>query len=167
MKIAVFGGSFDPIHDGHLSVADAVMSLEKPDCLLWVPNQQSPHKLEHAPAAPESRIALLETALQNRPGEEICRLEVDRPPPSFMVDTLESLLGMHPDADFLLVLGGDCQDRFLEWHRLDRILEIAEPVLVPRPGWLELRPGMPGRMLAWPAIEASSTWLRENKPEPK
>ncbi len=166
MKIAVFGGSFDPVHAGHFAVADAVLAQETPDRFLWVPAHQSPHKLDRPPASAESRLALLKTALENRPGEEICRLELDRPPPSFMVDTLEALQGLHPDAKFLLVMGGDCQERFLEWHRVARILEIAEPIFIPRPGFTTLLPGLPGRILPCKPVAASSTALR-NKPETK
>ncbi|RMH02506.1 MAG: nicotinate (nicotinamide) nucleotide adenylyltransferase [Planctomycetota bacterium] len=160
MKIAVFGGSFDPIHRGHLAVADAVQDRLRPDLLLWVPARAAPHKPGRCPAPAADRAALIEAVLAGRPGERLCRLELEREPPSYTVDTLEELARLHPGAEFLLVLGGDSQEHWPNWRRRERILELATPVWFPRPGWERLRPGVPGRMLAMELVPISSSRIR-------
>ncbi len=160
MRLAVFGGSFDPVHLGHLAVADAVHAALAPDLLLWIPAGRAPHKPDAAPAEAEDRAALLALALAGRPREELRRDELERPGPSYTVDTLEALAVEFPGAELLLVLGGDSQEHWASWRRLDRILELATPVWFPRRGWERLQPGIPGRMLAMPLVDLAATELR-------
>lgn len=135
MRLAVFGGSFDPVHRGHLAVADAARRHLRPDHLLWVPARHAPHKPGQPPAPAADRVALLELALADRPGEELCLLELERPGPSYTVDTLEALRQQHPGAELNLVLGADSLGHLGTWKDLGRILELAGLALVPRPGW--------------------------------
>ncbi len=161
MKIAVFGGSFDPVHRGHLAVADAVHRELAPDRLLWVPARLAPHKQDAPPSSSAAdRVALLRLALAGRAGEELCPLELERPAPSYTVDTLEALHFDHPEAHFFLVLGGDSQEHLPSWRRLERIQELAELLFFPRPGWECLRPGIPGRMLPMEPLEISASGIR-------
>lgn len=161
MRIAVFGGSFDPVHLGHLAVADAVQAQRRPDQLLWVPARQPPHKPGARLASGEDRVALLELAIAGRGDERVCRWELDRDGPSYTVDTLEALHQDQPGAELLLVLGGDSQQHWAGWRRLDRILELASPLWIPRRGWERLRPGVPGRMLEMERVDLSATELRQ------
>ncbi len=160
MSVAVFGGSFDPVHRGHLAVADAVQAQRSPARLLWVPARRAPHKLDQRPTPGEDRAALLAAAIAGRPGEELCRWELEREGPSYTVDTLERLREEEPSAELLLVLGGDSQEHWRSWRRTDRILELASPVWFPRRGWEALRPGTPGEMLEMPMVDLAATDLR-------
>ncbi|MDP6941920.1 MAG: nicotinate (nicotinamide) nucleotide adenylyltransferase [Planctomycetota bacterium] len=160
MRIAVFGGSFDPVHIGHLAVADAVQKQLHPDLLLWVPAGLAPHKLETPPTPATQRVALLELAIQGREGEAISRLEIERKGPSFMVDTLEALRSQYENPTLFLVMGGDSQAHFPTWRRFQRILELAEPIFFPRKDWEAIQPNMPGRMLPMEPVDIDSTELR-------
>lgn len=160
MRVAVFGGSFDPIHCGHLAVADAAQDALALDLLLWVPARQAPHKLAGAPASGEDRAALIELAIRERPRERLSRVELAREGPSYSVDTLETVAAAHPAATLFLLLGGDAQEHWPSWRRRERILELAELVWVPRRGWERLRPELPGRMLAMAPVDVSATELR-------
>ncbi len=161
MRIAVFGGSFDPVHAGHLAVADAVQDHLHPDLLLWVPAGLAPHKMENPPTPATQRIELLEQAIQGRESEAICRLEIERKGPSFMVDTLEALQSQYEKPTLFLIMGGDSQSHFPTWRRFQRILELAEPIFFPREGWERMQANMPGRMLPMARVDLDSTELRE------
>lgn len=135
MKVLVFGGSFDPVHLGHEAMVDAARAALHPDLVLWVPARQAPHKLDHRPAPAEDRVAFLERVLAHRPGERLCRLELDRPPPSYTVDTLEELHRRYPGAEFYFLLGADSLAHLATWHDLPRLFSLATFVVVPRDGW--------------------------------
>jgi len=161
MNIAVFGGSFDPVHLGHVAVADAVQAHCEPETLLWVPVGQAPHKREADPLDGELRAQLLDRLVENRPGEEVCRFEIQRPGPSYTVETLEHLAGVYPGARFSLLLGGDSQEHWPSWRSKERILELAELVFVPRRGWEHLLPQQPGSMLTMECVDLEATAIRE------
>ena len=160
MRAVLFGGSFDPVHLGHVAVADAARRELAPDRLLWMPARLAPHKPEDPPAPAADRLALLERVVGPRPGEEISTLELEREGPSYTVDTLEALRRGDAGTRWYLLLGADSQSHLPSWRRLDRILELAEIVLVPRPGWTELLPGSPARMLPGEPVEVSSSEVR-------
>jgi len=134
-RIAVFGGSFDPVHRGHLAVADAVAARLHPDLFLWVPARQAPHKPACAPAPGSERLALLRRVLADRSGETVLALELERPGPSYTVETLEALRGEHPRAEFVLILGADSLSHLAGWRRVGEIFDGAVLGFVPRPGW--------------------------------
>ncbi|TAH38694.1 MAG: nicotinate (nicotinamide) nucleotide adenylyltransferase [Planctomycetota bacterium] len=174
MKIAVFGGSFDPVHRGHLAAADAVAARLQPDRFFWVPARRSPHKPGQAPAEDSARLSLLRSALASRPREELCTLELERPGPSYTVDTLEELQRQYPEAELWLVLGADALKNLPTWHEFPRLLALARLAVVPRdrhgvealdalrrrlPG--ELAPRMRARFVAMTPVAASSTGIRE------
>lgn len=135
MDVAVFGGSFDPVHQGHVAVADAVMSRLRPDLLLWVPARQAPHKPGQILASDDDRVALLRLVVTGRPGEDVCLLELRRPGPSYTVDTLDALAREHPTARFTLVLGADSLEHLPAWRDLPRLFAAASLAVVPRPGF--------------------------------
>jgi nicotinate-nucleotide adenylyltransferase len=132
MYRVIFGGSFDPIHLGHLAIADAVHREIAPDQLLWVPAQIAPHK-QHLPPAPAAdRLALVQAATLNRPQERILDWELQRPAPSYTVHTLRQLKQHDPDGKLDLVLGLDSLSHLASWHRLDEIMQLAGFLFLPR-----------------------------------
>ncbi len=135
MKLLLLGGSFDPVHRGHEAIADAARAAHPNASLLWIPSGHAPHKPEREPAPAQDRLALLKLALATRPGEEIFTAELERPGPSYTVDTLETLARLHPGTDFLLLLGADSLEHLASWRDLERLFRLSGFAFAPRPGW--------------------------------
>lgn len=130
---AIFGGTFDPVHLGHLGAAREVRAALAPDSFHFLPAGQPPHRAgTHAP--PEQRLRMLELALADDPGLDIDTRELERAGPSFMVDTLASLRAAYPDDALALVLGQDALNGLDRWHEWRRLPELAHLVVMTRPG---------------------------------
>ena len=130
-----FGGSFDPVHRGHLAMADAAKKWVKPREFYWIPTWISPHKLEVPPAAVEDRLALLQCALQSRIGEEVLDLEIQRKGPSYTVDTLRTLQENAPNPKDYFILGGDSLERLADWKDIGEIMRRVTFLIAPRGDW--------------------------------
>ena len=135
MTRVLFGGSFDPLHLGHLAIADAVQKQWQPEQFLWLPASQSPHKLDDIPAPNALRQTMLEQVVNLREGEEVCLLELQRPGPSFTIDTLRSLDWQGSVQKSFLVIGGDSLAGLAEWKDVAEICNRIEWLIAPRPGW--------------------------------
>ena len=164
MEIGVFGGSFDPPHLGHLNVARDAREALGLDRVLLVPARRSPFKTpEETPTPGELRVRLCEAAVDGEEGLAVWPGELERPAPSYTVDTLDALKG--EGRRLTLLIGEDQWARFHEWHRPRRILELARVAVLGRGGYDGPdRPGGPG---PWPCarvsvrrIEISSTEIR-------
>ena len=128
MDIGVFGGTFDPPHLGHLLVAQDVREALSLDRVTFVPARRSPFKSEGDSAPAEARLAMVEAAIANDPAFTASRLELDRPEPSWTVDTLRQLRELHPDARLTLLMGVDQWRSFREWKdplEIGRMARIA------------------------------------------
>ena len=133
MYRVVCGGSFDPIHLGHLAIADAIHREIAPDELLWVPAQIAPHKQDQPPADAADRLAMLRAATLGRSQEHILTWELQRPAPSYTVHTLRALHEHDPSGKIDLVLGLDSLSHLDSWHRLEEVFDLAGFLFVPRP----------------------------------
>ena len=131
-RTAVFGGSFNPIHYGHLLLADEVLEALGLDRILFVPAAVPPHKSPAYLAPAEDRFAMVRLATAGHPRFEVSDLELRRAGPSYTVDTLEAL-GI-PPADLFLIVGSETFLDFLTWRAPRRIAELARLVIVPRVG---------------------------------
>lgn len=158
MSTLMFGGSFDPVHLGHLALAEFAQAESGAARVLFVPACRAPLR-ENAPAPFAARVAMLRLALAGT-RFEIDEREADRSGPSFTVDTLEELAaeGCGP---LLLLLGADQLAQFRRWQRWERVLELARLLVVNRPGWSAPPDAVPHRALRWPGMELSATWLRQ------
>jgi nicotinate-nucleotide adenylyltransferase len=133
-KIGIFGGTFDPVHNGHLILArDAVEQLEL-DELLFVPAALSPHKLEQTPAAADARLEMLRAAIQDEPRFCLDTLELERPAPSYAVDTIEVLRTREPAARLVYLIGEDNVARLSTWHRFAELSKMVQFVVLDRTG---------------------------------
>lgn len=133
-KIGIYGGSFDPIHHGHLILArEALETLELAE-VIFVLAAQSPHKPISRAANAEVRWTMLTTALDAEKGFSACRLEIDRPPPSYSVDTVEQLRAVNPGAKFLFLIGEDNLTKLKSWHRFDDLRQQVQFVVLDRFG---------------------------------
>jgi nicotinate-nucleotide adenylyltransferase len=127
----VFGGTFDPVHVGHLAIANAALESVPLDRVLFVLARRSPLK-ERGPVAPEAdRLRMLEQAVAGERRFAVSRIELDREGPSYTVDTLERLAG---DDDLFLILGSDAVADFPRWKEPERIAKLATLVVADRPG---------------------------------
>ena len=133
-KIGIFGGTFDPIHHGHLILArDAVEQLEL-DELLFIPAALSPHKLEQAPATAEARVEMLRAAIVGEPQFCLDTLELERPAPSYAVETIEALRTCDPSAQFFYLIGEDNVGQLSTWHRFTDLSKMVQFAVLDRTG---------------------------------
>lgn len=134
--IGIFGGTFDPVHFGHLRMAEEVLNLTPMEQLRFVPSKQPPHR-ERPGASPEERLSLLEAALEGGdPRLRIDTRELKREGPSFMVDTLISLreeMGEQPPI--ALIVGQDAAQGLPGWSRWLSLFELAHLIILRRPGY--------------------------------
>ncbi|MDQ3199267.1 MAG: nicotinate-nucleotide adenylyltransferase [Verrucomicrobiota bacterium] len=133
-KIGIYGGSFDPIHHGHLILArEALESLHLAE-VVFVPAAQSPHKTHLTPVAAEVRWEMLTWAIAGEPGFAGSRVEIDRPPPSYTVETVEQLRAENPGADFFYLIGEDNLAKLESWHRFEDLRSLVQFVVLDRSG---------------------------------
>ena len=132
-RIGVLGGTFDPIHIGHLAAARAAIECARLDRVLFVPTGQPPHRAAAAASA-EDRLEMtrLATAGEDRFG--VSDVELRRSGASFTSDTLRDLHELHPSAALFLILGWDAARLFRTWHEPDEVRRLATIVVVTRPG---------------------------------
>lgn len=173
MRLGIFGGSFDPVHYGHLLLAECCRETLALDEVWLVPAAQPPHKQDRRLAPGKARLEMLELALADHESMRPSALELERGGVSFTVDTLEAIRQAQPQAELFLLLGADSLRDLPTWHQPQRILELAQPVAVrrggrPEPDYSVLAGLLPPPQLEairqlqveMPLIELSSTDLR-------
>lgn len=133
MILAVLGGSFDPVHLGHVAMGAEVLARGLADRLLVVPARRSPHKDEH-PASPADRLAMCRLAFADLEEASVDDREVVREGPSFTVDTLRELSGLRPDDELALVMGADSLAGFPRWREPGAIVGLARLIVFAREG---------------------------------
>jgi nicotinate-nucleotide adenylyltransferase len=134
MRIGILGGSFDPVHLGHLAAAEACRDALSLDRVLLVVAAGQPLKPEGPRAPAEDRYAMVRLACRGRRGLEACDVELRRPAPSYTVDTLRQLARERPDDAFVLLLGADAARDFPRWREPDAVRALAEVVPFTRAG---------------------------------
>jgi len=135
-RIALYGGSFDPVHCGHLEVAARVSEVFEIDRLLFVPAQVAPHKVGRAVTPALHRYAMLALATAATPRLEISALELEASAPAFTVDTLTRFrAGVGTKPDLFFVMGADSWVEITGWHQWERVLTLANHIVVSRPGY--------------------------------
>jgi nicotinate-nucleotide adenylyltransferase len=132
VRIGVFGGSFDPVHLGHLLVAECAREQARLDRVLFVPAAIQPHKQQRPPTAAEHRLAMLHLATGGHDAFAVSTIEIDRGGVSYTIDTLARLAANHPGARLCLILGPDALASLPTWKDPERIIEFAELVAVER-----------------------------------
>ena len=133
MRVGVLGGTFDPIHMGHVEVAKAAMECARLDRVLFVPSAQPPHRAA-AEASAEDRLAMSRLAVDGDSRLEVSDVEVKRGGKSYTVDTLRELHRSLPDDELFLILGWDAARLFRTWHQPEGVSALASFVIVGRPG---------------------------------
>jgi nicotinate-nucleotide adenylyltransferase len=157
VRIGVFGGTFDPVHVGHLAIANAALESVPLDRVLFVPAKRAPLK-EHGPVADAAdRLRMLELAVTGEPRFGVSRVELDRDGPSYTVETLERLSG---SDDLFLILGSDAMANLPRWKDADRIAQLATLTVAERPGAPERLGDSPIVRFDAPRLDISSRELR-------
>ena len=156
-RVGIFGGTFDPVHVGHLAIALAALESVPLDRVLFVPVRRSPLKDRDPFASVADRVAMLEAALVGEPRFALSRVELERDGVSYTVDTLEAL---RAQGELFLILGSDALADLARWRRPDRISELATILVAARPGAPEPDPVHHARAFDAPQLDISSRELR-------
>lgn len=139
MRVGLYGGTFDPIHNGHLRVISYLIDQKIVDRLLVVPAGE-PRLRSAAPGATGAqRRAMCQLAINELPGEirskvEINPIEILRMGPSYTIDTVEAIAQTYPDDEIVLVIGTDAYEKLDQWHRIDELKQMVTFELIARPG---------------------------------
>ena len=131
-KIAMYGGSFDPIHNAHVNIAQAFIKKLKLDKLLFIPAGQAPHKAGSDAAPDRHRLAMCELAVKNVKKAEVSDIELKRQGKSYTADTLSELSQLYPDSELYLIMGADMFMTLDTWYKPEEIFRLAVICTVPR-----------------------------------
>ena len=134
-KVGIFGGTFDPVHLGHLRAAEEFAEGLKLDHVIMVPSANPPHRDESPGAAPRDRLEMLRLATKANPRLEASDLEIERGGSSYTVDTLREVRRRQPDWELFMALGTDAYKDFSQWRRPGDVISLAHLVLLTRPGF--------------------------------
>jgi nicotinate-nucleotide adenylyltransferase len=178
MRLGIFGGSFNPVHYGHLLLAETCREQARLDEVWFVPNALSPLKQDAPPAPAKHRVEMLQLAIGGHEAFRLSTLEIDRGGLSYTADTLSEIARQRPSDELFFLLGADSLSDFPRWREPQRICELAQPLVVRRHGAPEPRYEMlaalvpPERLAAvrsstidMPIIELSSSDLRRRAAE--
>lgn len=171
MRLGIFGGTFDPPHIGHQILAAEAYEQLKLDKVFWVLTPNPPHKNTQGITSLEYRQKLVKACIASNERFEFSRVEMDRPPPHYAVDTMKILAERHPNAELIYLVGGDSLIDLHTWHQPDQFVGACDEVgVMCRPGEeIELRrleEQIPGiiyklRFINAPLLEISSSKIRQ------
>lgn len=162
MRTALYGGSFDPIHHGHLILAREAMERLSLDRVIFIPATQSPHKLTRVPAPPAVRLAMVRAAIAGEARFECDASETEREGPSFTVDTVEAWRAKFPGDEFFCLIGEDNVRELPTWRRYDELRGMVQFVVFGRDAYpshgadevfVTIDPGVPAPLREMPVIQ--------------
>jgi nicotinate-nucleotide adenylyltransferase len=159
--VGLFGGSFDPVHHGHLLVARAALESLELEEVRFLPAAEQPFKAGRHAAPAADRVAMLRAAIEGAPGFAIEMAEVDRGGPSYTVDTLRMLKEREPGRSFILLLGADAAADLPRWREAEEVLKLARVALFARPGYPIPDAPWVSAVVPAPALDISATGLRQ------
>ncbi|WP_424184847.1 nicotinate-nucleotide adenylyltransferase [Actinokineospora sp. G85] len=162
-RVGIMGGTFDPVHHGHLVAASEVQSRFELDEVVFVPTGEPWQKTRHQVSAAEDRYLMTVVATASNPGFSVSRVDIDRPGPTYTVDTLRDLRERRPDDDLFFITGADALEQILSWHRVEELFTLAHFVGVTRPGYNLQAQHLPSgsvSLVEVPAMAISSTDCR-------
>lgn len=164
-RLGVMGGTFDPIHHGHLVAASEVAHHFHLDEVVFVPTGRPWQKADRTVSAAEDRYLMTVIATASNPRFSVSRVDIDRPGPTYTIDTLREIAAVRgPDVELYFITGADALSQILSWRDADELFTIAHFVGATRPGHVLRDPGLPeGKvsLLEIPALAISSSECRE------
>ena len=163
MKIGLLGGTFDPVHLGHLLLAEGVREALSLDQILWIPAHAAPHRPTAPAASPEDRCRMVELAIQDHPHFRLSRLELDRPPPSYTIETVLRFQKDSPGSghEYYFLLGAEAAAGLPFWRESQRLFALVQFVAVPRPGVPVGRLPEQVRLLPVQTLDLSASQIRQ------
>lgn len=167
MRIGIYGGSFNPIHNGHVALCDFLIEEQWVDEVWLIRSPLNPLKVEsvHTLASDKDRQQMLELGIEGHPGLKTCTIEDELPRPSYTIDTLNALRSLCPDAELNLIVGADNWLVFDRWKDWEQILRDYRLIIYPRPGspLPEIDPALypTVRVVDAPQYDLSSTEIRD------
>jgi nicotinate-nucleotide adenylyltransferase len=162
-KVGIMGGTFDPIHNGHLVAASEVAWCFDLDEVIFVPTGKPSFKLQNAVTAAEHRYLMSVIATASNPRFSVSRVDIDRDTITYTIDTLRDVKKLRPDSELFFITGGDAMQAITQWKDFDKMWELAHFVAVSRPGYNFTLNNLPkGHVSALeiPALAISSTDCR-------
>lgn len=156
LKIGLYGGTFDPIHNGHLLLARDALERLKLSKIVFIPANLSPHKLRKPPAPADIRCEMIQAAIEGEKYFELDRCEVEREGPSYTVDTARLYREKFPEAQLYYLVGDDNLEELNTWREVDQLKELVQFVVLTRAGV----PFLSGLPIISRNIELSSTEIR-------
>ncbi len=161
-KIGLFGGSFNPIHNGHVQIGRTMLRLLELDEVWYMVSPQNPWKQNATLLSEDKRLEMARLALENDPRLVACDYEFRLPRPSYTWATIQSLMLTHPDTEWTLIIGGDNWAQFTAWRNADDILRTCRIAVFPRQG-AELPQPADGRVsiVHVPLVNVTSTQVRD------
>lgn len=162
-RIGVMGGTFDPIHHGHLVAASEVASLFQLDEVVFVPTGQPWQKTDRQVSAAEDRYLMTVIATASNPQFSVSRSDIDRAGKTYTIDTLRDLRAEHPAAELFFITGADALEQIFSWRNAEKLFSLAHFIGVTRPGHTLSDPGLPEgavSLVEVPALAISSTDCR-------
>lgn len=163
-KVGIFGGSFNPIHIGHLALANYLCEFSHLDEVWFMVSPQNPLKRNDKLWDDELRLELAHLATEDYPKFKVCDIEFQLPRPSYTIHTLNALKEAYPGHEFTLLIGADNWKLFPHWKASDEIIAHHKVLVYPRPGYEidenELPPSV--SLVHTPLLEVSSTFIRES-----
>ena len=163
MRLGVMGGTFDPIHHGHLVAASEVQALFGLDEVVFVPTGRPWQKDTREVSPAEDRYLMTVVATASNPRFTVSRVDIDRPGPTYTIDTLRDLHAQRPDDELFFITGADALAQILSWKDADELFELAHFIGVTRPGYVLSESGLPADRVTLqevPAMAISSTDCR-------
>jgi nicotinate-nucleotide adenylyltransferase len=163
-RIGIMGGTFDPIHHGHLVAASEVQSRFELDEVVFVPTGQPYQKSDRGVSAAEDRYLMTVIATASNPRFSVSRVDIDRDGPTYTLDTLRELHQIYPGTELYFITGADALEQILSWHKVDDIFAEAHFIGVTRPGFQLDDQHLPNgavSLVEVPAMAISSTSCRQ------
>jgi nicotinate-nucleotide adenylyltransferase len=163
-RIGIMGGTFDPVHHGHLVAASEVASRFMLDEVVFVPTGEPWQKTDRAVSAAEDRYLMTVIATASNPRFSVSRVDIDRKGPTYTIDTLNEIHDAHPDSQLFFITGADALEHILSWHNVEELFEYAHFIGVTRPGYRlngEHLPRGSVTLVEVPAMAISSTGCRD------
>lgn len=159
MKIAIVGGSFDPIHNGHIQLANQAIERLGVDEVWFMPTKSTPLK-DHALTLDQERLAMIDLVVKTNPKFKVCTLELERRGKSYTYDTLKELTQKYPENRFYWIIGNDQLKQFDQWKKADELVKMAQFVCFDRDGQIE-DSKYDILCMHMPAVPVSSTQIRQ------
>jgi len=161
-RVGILGGTFNPIHIGHLTIAQMVREQLKLDKILFIPSNLPPHKSGKNVVSAKDRYHMVRLAIRGNPHFEVSNFEIKKEGKSYSIETASYFRNQYPrGTKFFFIIGSDLLPTLHMWKRVDEILKIVSFVAVHRPGFKEEKSKVKAKLITIPGLQTSSSYVRQ------